>query len=128
MSMLNLKEVMERIQRTNDQRCKMAFTLINVMKQATQSSLALRSAVAAAVLEMMETSMIEEDNELIGILNEGIDSVCKEAKDEHGIDDYRYQLLKKVKSAKSIIDEKINREKNGDEILSQLNLNDLNLN
>jgi len=128
MSMLKMNEIIERIRKTNDQRSKMALTLLNVMKQAGQSSLALRSAVAASMLEMLETSMIEEDKDLIGILNEGINDVCKEAKEEHGIEDYRSQLMQTVKFAQSVIDERIGRMKEGEDILSKVNFNDINLN
>ncbi len=128
MNMLNMKEIAERIQKTNDQRVKMAFTLINVMKHTTQSSLALRSSVAAAMIEMIQTSMISEDTDLIKILNEGIDDVCKQAKEEHGIEDYRSRLQETIELANKVLGEQVNRINEGDEILSKVNFNDINLN
>lgn len=126
--MLNFKELADRIKRTNDQRAKMAFTLISVMTHAEQSSLALRSSVAAAMIEMLQSSMIDEDTDLIKIINEGIDSVCKEAKEEHGIEDYRSRLQETIDFANKVIGEKMNRVNEGDDILSKVNFNDINLN
>ncbi|MEY4333952.1 MAG: hypothetical protein RLZZ196_2695 [Bacteroidota bacterium] len=128
MNMLNIKEVAERIQKTNEQRTKMAFTLINVMKHAEHASLSLRSSVAAAMIEMIQTSMIQEDGDLIKILNEGIDEVCKEAKEEHGIDDFRSRLQETIDLANKVLGEQVSRINEGNEILSKVNFNDINLN
>jgi rubrerythrin len=126
--MLNMKEIAERIQKTNDQRVKMAFTLLNVMQQTGQSSLALRSAVAESMVEMLQSSMIKEDNDLIKILNEGIDGVCKQAKEEYGIEDYRSRLQETIDFASKVVGEHTQRVNEGDEILSKVNFNDINLN
>ncbi len=124
---MDLNQIKTLIKRTNDQRVKMALTLMNVMKHTEHSSLSLRSSVAAAMMEMLNTSMIEEDKELINMLNEGIDDVCNQAK-EQGVDDLRYQLQKTIDYANKVLDERMSRVKDADEILSQLNLNDINLN
>jgi len=128
MSMLDMKEITERIQKTNEQRIKMALTLINVMKHTEQSTLALRSSVAASMIEMIQSSMIQEDSDLIKILNEGIDEVCIQAKEEHGIENYRSRLKDTIELANRIAVEQNNRVNEGDEILSKVNFNNINLN
>jgi len=128
MSMLDMKEITERIQKTNEQRIKMALTLINVMKHSEQSTLALRSSVAASMIEMIQSSMIQEDSDLIKILNEGIDEVCIQAKEEHGIENYRSSLKDTIDLANRIAVEQNNRVNEGDEILSKVNFNNINLN
>jgi hypothetical protein len=128
MSMLDMKEITERIQKTNEQRIKMALTLINVMKHTEQSTLALRSSVAASMIEMIQSSMIQEDSDLIKILNEGIDEVCIQAKEEHGIENYRSRLKDTIDLANRIAVEQNNRVNEGDEILSKVNFNNINLN
>jgi hypothetical protein len=126
--MLDMKEITERIQKTNEQRIKMALTLINVMKHTEQSTLALRSSVAASMIEMIQSSMIQEDSDLIKILNEGIDEVCIQAKEEHGIENYRSRLKDTIELANRIAVEQNNRVNEGDEILSKVNFNNINLN
>jgi hypothetical protein len=126
--MLDMKEITERIQKTNEQRIKMALTLINVMKHTEQSTLALRSSVAASMIEMIQSSMIQEDSDLIKILNEGIDEVCIQAKEEHGIENYRSRLKDTIDLANRIAVEQNNRVNEGDEILSKVNFNNINLN
>ena len=106
----------------------MALTLINVMKHTEQSTLALRSSVAASMIEMIQSSMIQEDSDLIKILNEGIDEVCIQAKEEHGIENYRSRLKDTIDLANRIAVEQNNRVNEGDEILSKVNFNNINLN
>lgn len=124
---LNLKQIVERVAKTNDQRMKMAFTLVNVMKHTEHSSLSIRSSIAAAMIDMLDTSMIEEDGELINLMNDAIDGVCEEAK-EHGVMDLRSRLREAVAVSNQMVAEKINRVNEGNEILSKLDLNNLNLN
>ena len=128
MSILNMKKITERIQKTNDQRVKMALTLINVMKHSGQSTLALRSSVAASMMEMIQSSMITEDGDLIKVLNEGIEDVCNQAKEEHGIENYRSHLQETIEIANRVVGEQVNRINEGDEILSKVNFNNINLN
>jgi len=118
--MLDMKEITERIQKTNEQRIKMALTLINVMKHTEQSTLSM--------IEMIQSSMIQEDSDLIKILNEGIDEVCIQAKEEHGIENYRSRLKDTIDLANRIAVEQNNRVNEGDEILSKVNFNNINLN
>ena len=125
--MLDLKDILLRIRKTNDQRVKMALTLVGIMKHSEHCSIQIRSTVAASMIEMLDSCMIDEDNDLVEIMNEAINQVCEDAK-EHGIDDLRNRLKETIETANEILEEKINRVKAGDEILSQLNLNNLNLN
>lgn len=127
MNFSNFKDVVERIRKTNDQRAKMAYTLVGVMKHSEHCSIQMRSTVAASMIEMLDSCMIDEDDDLVNIMNEAINQVCEDAK-EHGIDDLRSRLKQTIQYANEVLEEKLNRVKAGDEILSQLNLNDLNLN
>jgi len=127
MNFSNFKDVVERIKKTNDQRAKMAYTLVGVMKHSEHCSIQMRSTVAASMIEMLETCMISEDTELIQLMNEAIDEVCKDAK-EHGVDDLRSMLKQTIEHTNQFLKEKLNRMNEGDEILSQLDLNNLNLN
>ena len=117
--------IRERIEKTNDQRIKMALTLYNIMINTSGcTSLNLRSTVAATMIEMLDTSMIAEDTTLIDLLNDGIDSVCAAVKSEYGIPDYRKQLRGVIASSQ----EKVERINAGDDILKGLDLNNINYN
>jgi len=112
--------IRERIEKTNDQRIKMALTLYNIMKNTSgQADLQLRSAVAASVIEMLDTSMIAEDKDLINLLNEGVDNVCNAVKEQYGITDFRSALNGMIKQTH----EQIERIEQGEDILKSLNLN-----
>jgi hypothetical protein len=119
------KEIAERIAKTNDQRIKMSLVLFNIMKNTSgQADLQLRSAVAASVIEMLDTSMITEDKDLIKLLNEGVDNVCNAVKEQYGITDFRSTLNGMIKQTH----EQIQRIEQGEEILKGLNLDNINLN
>ena len=124
---MGLNDIFERIRKTNDQRAKMAYTLVGVMKHSEHCSIQMRSTVAASMIEMLDNCMIEEDGDLIQLLNGAINEVCEDAK-QHGVDDLRSMLEQTIKTANEVLKEKITRVKEADEILSKLNLNDLNLN
>lgn len=118
-------EIAKRIAKTNDQRIKMSLVLFNIMKNTSgQADLQLRSAVAASVIEMLETSMIAEDKDLIKLLNEGVDTVCSDVKSEYGIEDFRGTLNTMVKKTH----EQLERVEQGENILKSLNLDNINLN
>jgi hypothetical protein len=120
-----MNEIRQRIEKTNDQRIKMALTLFNIMKNTSGVvELNLRSTVAATMIEMLETSMIAEDVSLIRLLNEGIDSVCEDVKSQYGIADFRSHLIGIIKET----NEKVQRVEAGEDILKSLNLNNINLN
>ena len=128
MNFSNFKDVVERIRKTNDQRAKMAYTLVGVMKHSEHCSIQMRSTVAASMIEMLETCMIDEDDDLIKLLNDAINEVCEDAK-EHGVDDLRSMLKQTIEHANEVLKEKLNRVKEGDDILSKMNFdNNINLN
>lgn len=112
----------EKIAKTNDQRCIMALTLVNVMKQSNGASIDLRSAIAASLIDMLDNHMLNEDKELIRVLNEGIDIVCEDAK-KYGVKDLRSALKQTIQSSKQQIEEHLKRVDEGQNILNQINLN-----
>lgn len=123
-----LSEMLKRIEKTNEQRAKMACTLVAIMKHSDHASLQLRSTIAATFIEMLETSMIDEDSDLIKLINDGIDSVAEDAK-ECGVDNFREQISTTVKKAKQMVEEHIERVNTGNDILSKVNFNNnINLN
>jgi rubrerythrin len=125
---MGLNDIFERIRKTNDQRAKMAYTLVGVMKHSEHCSIQMRSTVAASMIEMLDSCMIDEDNDLIKLLNDAINEVCEDAK-EHGVDDLRSMLQQTIKTANEVLKEKLNRVKEGDDILSKMNFdNNINLN
>lgn len=120
-----MNEIRQRIEKTNDQRIKMALTLYNIMNNASGVvDLNLRSTVAATMLEMLETSMITEDTPLIKLINDGIDSVCEDVKTQYGITDFRSHLKGIIKQT----NEKVQRAEAGESILNGLDLNNINYN
>ena len=112
------KEIQEKIQKTNDQRMKMMFTLINVMKNTKESTLELRTAVAASMLEMLDTSMLPEDTLLIQIIESSIDSICEEA-EGRGIPNLKNTLRNII----NVSHEKVTRMAEADSILNNINYN-----
>ena len=121
-----LDGVAERVDKTNKQRMTMAILLKNLMEHPA-TTMELKSSIAATLMDMLDEHMIQEDGSLIKLLNDGIDSVCEEAK-EHGVYDLRGQLNAIRKIVKQEIDERNQRIKSADEILKGLNLDNLNLN
>jgi hypothetical protein len=116
------EEIREKIEKTNEQRIKMALTLLNVMKHSNAATIELRASVAASLLDMLQTDMLPEDGGLIKIINEGIDVVCKDA-EQHGVENLRSRLQETIVIAKKIIDDKIDRVNEGDSILNNINFN-----
>lgn len=115
-------EIAEKIAKTNDQRCIMALTLVNVMKQTNGTSIQIRSSIAASLLDMLDQHMLAEDKDLIRLLNEGIDSVCEDAK-QYGVKDLRSKLRETIELSKQQIEQHIKRVEEGQNILNQINLN-----
>lgn len=119
---LDLKEIRERIEKTNEQRITMALLITNVMK-SPMVDIATKSAMAATLLEMLDTSMIAEDGALIKVLNEAINEVNEEAK-EHG----QYNLIERLNEIRKDVKGKMDRIDKGTEILKSLNLDNINYN
>ncbi len=65
------EEIREKIAKSNEQRVKMALTIMNVMKHSKAASIEMRAAVAASMLDMLQTDMMPEDDALVKYLNEG---------------------------------------------------------
>ena len=116
------EEIRQKIEKSNEQRVKMALTIMNVMRHSQSATIEMRAAVAASMLDMLQTDMLPEDSDLIKFLNEGIDVVCEDAK-KHGVNDLRSQLEQSIISAKKIVEEKMDRINEGDSILNNINFN-----
>lgn len=123
-----LGEIFKKIEKTNQQRATMAMVLVTIMKQSEQASLSLRTSIAASFIDMLDKSMIEEDDGMVRLINDAIDYVAAEAK-EAGVDDLRTTLKGIVQHANEVIEERDSRVKEGNDILSKVNFNnDINLN
>lgn len=115
-------EILQKIQKSNEQRVKMALTIMNVMRHSQSATIEMRAAVAASMLDMLQTDMLPEDTDLIKFINEGIDVVCEDAK-KYGVNDLRSQLEKSIVTAKQMVEEKMDRINEGDSILNNINFN-----
>ena len=123
-----LGEIFKKIEKTNQQRATMAMVLVTIMKQSEQASLSLRTSIAASFIDMLDKSMIEEDDGMVRLINDAIDYVAAEAK-EAGVEDLRTTLKGIVQHANEVIEERDSRVKEGNDILSKVNFNnDINLN
>ena len=116
------RELKEKIEKTNEQRVTMALLIINVMKSPL-TDIATKSAMAATMLDMLDTTMIEEDRELISVLNEAIQHVNEEAK-EYGQED----LIGSLNKIRKQVKEKMERVEEGTNILKSMNLDNINYN
>ena len=117
-----LHGIRERIEKTNEQRITMALLITNVMKSPLVD-ITTKSAMVATMLDMLDNSMIEEDDALIKHLNDAIKSVNEEAK-EYGHDD----LIGTLKRIRKQVKEKMERVEEGESILKSMNLDNFNLN
>ena len=119
---MNLKD---NLQKLNTQRFTMVIILCNVL-ESLNVPYQPKAAVAASLLEMMDSCMDKEDKQLIDLINHSIDIFCEEVENEKGIEDFRAFLLKQVLEAKDLISEfkeKQNRIKEGEDILKRICLN-----
>lgn len=119
---LDLKEIRQRIEKTNEQRVTMALLITNVMA-SPMVDIATKSAMAATLLNMLDTCMIAEDTELIKVLNTAINEVNEEAKG-YG----QYNLIEKLNEIRSDVKAHMERVEKGEEILKGLNLDNINYN
>jgi len=121
-----------------EQRYTAIIILTNILEQPEGITTHVKSAVAASLINMMEKSMTNADDEPVrNLINNSIDSFCLEVEMEKGIENYRQVLEEKVKLAKSILkkikkvikqkaDETVEREKrikDGEDILKGICLN-----
>jgi hypothetical protein len=111
----------------NEQRFSMIVLLCNVLDAEDGVSDAVKSAVAASLLNVIEMSFIPEDDDVFAdLINYSIDNFCKNIEEKTGIEDYRSTISESVAMAKKIIDkvnEKARRIKEADEILKNICLN-----
>jgi hypothetical protein len=111
----------------NEQRFSMIVLLCNILDAEDGVSDAVKSAVAASLLNTIEMSFIPADDDVFAdLINYSIDNFCKSIEEKTGIEDYRSTLGESVAMAKKIIDkvnEKARRIKEADEILKNICLN-----
>jgi hypothetical protein len=111
----------------NEQRFSMIVLLCNILDAEDGVSDAVKSAVAASLLNVIEMSFIPEDDDVFAdLINYSIDNFCKNIEEKTGIEDYRSTISESVAMAKKIIDkvnEKARRIKEADEILKNICLN-----
>jgi len=111
----------------NEQRFSMIVLLCNILDAEDGVSDAVKSAVAASLLNTIEMSFIPEDDDVFAdLINYSIDNFCKSIEEKTGIEDYRSTLGESVAMAKHIVDkinEKARRIKEGEEILKNICLN-----
>ncbi len=111
----------------NEQRFSMIVLLCNVLDAENGVSDAVKSAVAASLLNTIEMSFIPEDDDVFAdLINYSIDNFCKNIEEKTGIEDYRSTISESVAMAKKLIDkvnEKARRIREADEILKNICLN-----
>ncbi len=92
--------------RVNEQRFAMTIILCNLLEAENGVSMAIKSATAASLLNMMEMSMIEGDDDVFKtLINNAIDQFCYEVEMKHDIENYRGRLMQSVERAKGLVDE-----------------------
>lgn len=113
--------------RVNEQRFALIITLCNILDTEEGVDNNIKSAISASLINMMNVSFIPgDDDPLANLINNSIDNFCREVEEERGIKDYRGQLNKQVRAAKTIVDalnKKIERIKDGEDILKNICLN-----
>lgn len=111
----------------NEQRFSMIVLLCNVLDAKDGVSNAVKSAVAASLINMIEMSLIPSDDDVFAdLLNNSIDNFCKNMEEETGVEDFRLILSESVSIARGVIgkiNEKARRIREADEILKSISLN-----
>ncbi len=116
----------EKAHKVNEQRFALIITLCNVLDTEEGVDNSIKSAICASLINIMNLSFLPDDGPLANLINNSIDNFCREVEEEKGIENYRLQLEKQVKTAKKIIDtlnKKIERIKEGEDILKGICLN-----
>ena len=116
----------EKGHKVNEQRFALIITLCNVLDTEEGVDNSIKSAICASLINIMNLSFLPDDGPLANLINNSIDNFCREVEEEKGIENYRLQLEKQVKTAKKIIDtlnKKIERIKEGEDILKGICLN-----
>ncbi len=117
----------ERAMRVNEQRFAMTIILCNLLEAENGVSMGIKSATAASLLNMMEMSMIDSDDDTLKkLINNAIDHFCYEVEEKHDIENYRAKLMESVLTSRKLVDEmkaKIERIRQGEDILKNICLN-----
>lgn len=117
----------ERAMKVNEQRFAMTIILCNLLEAENGVSMAIKSATAASLINMMEMSMIPgDDDALKNLINNAIDQFCYQVETKHDVENYRNRLEESVKITKGLVDEmkaKIERIREGENILKNICLN-----
>ena len=117
----------EKANKVNEQRFALVLILCNILDTEKGVSDKIKSATAASMLNMIETSMIPGDDEpLIELMNNSIDTFCKNIEEKHGVENYRERLMETVRKTREMVDalkEKLERIKDGEDILKNICLN-----
>ncbi len=117
----------EKGMKATEQRFSMTIILCNILEADNGVSMSIKSATAASLINMMEMSMIDgDDDALKNLINNAIDQFCYEVETTHDIENYRERLMESVKAARGVLDDvkaKIQRIKDGEDILKNICLN-----
>ena len=117
----------ERAMKANEQRFAMTIILCNLLEAENGVSMHIKSATAASLMNMMEMSMIDKDDDTLKkLINNAIDQFCYEVETKHEIENYRDRLMESVLASRKLVDEmkaKINRIREGEDILKNICLN-----
>ena len=113
--------------KVNEQRFSMTIILCNLLEAENGVSMSIKSATAASLINMMEMSMIDgDDDALKNLINNAIDQFCYEVETSHDIENYRERLMESVIKARGLVDDvraKIERIRDGEDILKNICLN-----
>jgi hypothetical protein len=117
----------EKGMKVNEQRFAMTIILCNLLEAENGVSMRIKSATAASLMNMMEMSMIDEDDDTLkNLINNAIDQFCYEVETKHEVENYRGRLMESVLASRKLVDEmkqKIERIKQGEDILKNICLN-----
>lgn len=116
----------EKSMKIHEQRFGLIITLCNVIDTERGVSTKVKSAICASLINMMEVSFIDEDEPLANLINNSIDNFCRETEEQNGIRNYRETLVQSVLESKQILEklnEKVNRIRQGEDILKNISLN-----
>lgn len=117
----------EKAMRVNEQRFAMTLILCNLLEAESGVSMAIKSATAASLMNMMEMSMIPNDDDALrNLINNAIDQFCYDVETKHDVENYRNKLEESVRVTRGLVDEmkaKIERIRQGEDILKNICLN-----
>jgi phosphoglycolate phosphatase-like HAD superfamily hydrolase len=116
----------ERYTKITEQRFAFVILLCNIL-DSDEVANDVKSAVAASLLNTIEMSFIPGDDDgLSNLINNSINQFCEKIEEEKGIENYRSKLLETVELTRTVlkrIDEKIQRIREGEDILKGICLN-----